>query len=418
MVPQREPRLAQISLVPLSTGRALAVLVGEDGQVENRVLDLDGAVAPGALQEASNYISARLPGARWPRRPRRCGARSPRARAQLDEASRDLVEARPRRLERGCRQAPGADRARRRPTCSTRTPLSDIERVRRCSTTSKTSNRSPQLLDSAREAEATRIFIGSGEPAVRAFGLVGDRLALSRPRGQGGRRAGRDRADAVELRARRPHGGLHRPFPGQVDLVNRDMMNDNEQAAATRRLTKELEGVPEEFLLGRATMAKARASTSRTELAQLRDDLEAAKQEMLYAKAETQNVRRRLEKDIQDARAYAATGFARDILSVADNLARAIDAIPEDLREDEQVQGLVAGHRGHPARAGQGVRPARHHPHRRHGPAARSQPASGDDGNSHRRCRTRHGRAGNAGGLHDQGPPAAPGMVGVAKKPE
>ncbi len=64
---------------------------------------------------------------------------------------------------------------------------------------------------------------------------------------------------------------------------------------------------------------------------------------MLYAKAETQNVRRRLEKDIADARTYGATGFARDILSVADNLARAFDAIPEAMREDEATKGLVAG---------------------------------------------------------------------------
>ena len=64
---------------------------------------------------------------------------------------------------------------------------------------------------------------------------------------------------------------------------------------------------------------------------------------MLYAKAETQNVRRRAEKDAQDARAYAATGFARDVLSVADNLARAIEVIPEDLREDRKFKGLVAG---------------------------------------------------------------------------
>ena len=49
---------------------------------------------------------------------------------------------------------------------------------------------------------------------------------------------------------------------------------------------------------------------------------------MLYAKAETQNVRRRLEKDVADARAYAATGFARDILSVSDNLARALERSP------------------------------------------------------------------------------------------
>jgi molecular chaperone GrpE len=75
----------------------------------------------------------------------------------------------------------------------------------------------------------------------------------------------------------------------------------------------------------------------------LRELLEAAKQDVLYAKAETQNVRRRLEKDIADARAYAATGFARDILSVADNLARALESIPAELRADEKFKNLVTG---------------------------------------------------------------------------
>ena len=41
-------------------------------------------------------------------------------------------------------------------------------------------------------------------------------------------------------------------------------------------------------------------------------------------------MRRRLEKDVADARTYAATGFARDILSVADNLSRALEAIPRN----------------------------------------------------------------------------------------
>ena len=78
-------------------------------------------------------------------------------------------------------------------------------------------------------------------------------------------------------------------------------------------------------------------------LAKLKGDLDTARQEVLYARAETQNVRRRLEKDIADTRAYAATGFARDILSVSDNLVRAIEAIPQDLREDDKFKGLVAG---------------------------------------------------------------------------
>jgi molecular chaperone GrpE len=79
------------------------------------------------------------------------------------------------------------------------------------------------------------------------------------------------------------------------------------------------------------------------QIVQLTSNLEAARQDVLYAKAETQNVRRRLEKDIADARTYAATGFARDILSVADNLARALEAIPPELREDDKMKNLVAG---------------------------------------------------------------------------
>jgi molecular chaperone GrpE len=98
----------------------------------------------------------------------------------------------------------------------------------------------------------------------------------------------------------------------------------------------ELAGVPEE-LLDQETDKLGDA------LDRLREDLEVAKQEVLYAKAETQNVRRRLEKDIQDARTYAATGFARDILSVSDNLSRALEAIPAELREDEKLKNLVAG---------------------------------------------------------------------------
>ncbi len=100
----------------------------------------------------------------------------------------------------------------------------------------------------------------------------------------------------------------------------------------------ELKGVPEHFRDGAddgEDMAEA--------LESLRRDLDAAKQEVLYAQAETQNVRRRLEREKDEARAYAATGFARDILSVADNLSRAIDAIPPALREDESMKGLVFG---------------------------------------------------------------------------
>ena len=102
----------------------------------------------------------------------------------------------------------------------------------------------------------------------------------------------------------------------------------------------ELAGVPDELLEQESNPLSDALGDA---LALLHGDLEAAKQETLYAKAETQNVRRRLEKDIADARTYAATGFARDMLSVADNLSRALDAIPQELREDERMSSLIAG---------------------------------------------------------------------------
>ena len=120
--------------------------------------------------------------------------------------------------------------------------------------------------------------------------------------------------------------------------------NDKDRDEAVE---KELDGVPEEFLNDSdgSDEDTVEEETNRLDeaLDRLREDLDAAKQEVLYSKAETQNVRRRMEKDITDARNYAATGFARDILSVADNLSRAIEAVPEDLREDSKFKGLVAG---------------------------------------------------------------------------
>ncbi len=122
-------------------------------------------------------------------------------------------------------------------------------------------------------------------------------------------------------------------------------MTDNDKSRDSAA-EDELKGVPEEFLDKDGDEGAGDESPEDAlgeALAALRRDLEAAKQDVLYAQAETQNVRRRLEREKDEARAYAATGFARDILSVADNLSRAIDAIPESLREDEKMKGLVVG---------------------------------------------------------------------------
>jgi molecular chaperone GrpE len=86
----------------------------------------------------------------------------------------------------------------------------------------------------------------------------------------------------------------------------------------------------------------AEAETVNAE-AVLQEQITSLQQEVLYAKAETQNVRRRAEKEVADAHAYAATKFARDILSVADNLGRALGGLTDDQRADEALKPFITG---------------------------------------------------------------------------
>jgi len=120
------------------------------------------------------------------------------------------------------------------------------------------------------------------------------------------------------------------------------MIDNDKPETADKAVAEELNGVPQEFLDDGEDDGDEEVSVEEA-LAELRSDLEASKQDVLYAKAEAQNVRRRAEKDVSDARAYASTGFARDILSVSDNLARAMDSLPSETREDEKLKGFVAG---------------------------------------------------------------------------
>jgi molecular chaperone GrpE len=116
-------------------------------------------------------------------------------------------------------------------------------------------------------------------------------------------------------------------------------MTDKKSATADIAVEKELEGVPEHM----KDETPEATDTADAKIAALEEAIAAAQQDVLYAQAETQNVRRRMEKEAQDARAYAATGFARDVLSVSDNLSRALEAIPAEMRDSEAMKPLVIG---------------------------------------------------------------------------
>ena len=78
-------------------------------------------------------------------------------------------------------------------------------------------------------------------------------------------------------------------------------------------------------------------------IGELEKQLEEAKSKALYAAAETQNVRRRLEAEKEQASSYAAAGFARDMLAIKDHLERALAAVGDDLRADKTAAQFLAG---------------------------------------------------------------------------
>ena len=91
------------------------------------------------------------------------------------------------------------------------------------------------------------------------------------------------------------------------------------------------------------TAAEAPELAEHDRFAALEAELEDARAKALYAAAEAQNVRRRLEAEKIQAANYAATGFARDMLAVKDNLDRALAAVSDELRADQTAANFLAG---------------------------------------------------------------------------
>ncbi|NVE94048.1 heat-inducible transcriptional repressor HrcA [Altererythrobacter lutimaris] len=186
MVPTREERLAQFSMVPLGQGRALAVLVSEDGSVENRVVEIGSAAVPSTLEQASNYVTSRLAGRTLAEASGLIAKEIKAGQSQLDSASSDLVE-------RGL--AVWSEDAAKRPVLIVRgqanllddEAMTDIERVRSLIDDLENKQSVAEILDSARDAEATRIFIGSEN---RLFALSGSSVIASPYRDREGRVVG------------------------------------------------------------------------------------------------------------------------------------------------------------------------------------------------------------------------------------
>ena len=182
LAPKSELRLRQLNFVQLSEFRALAVLVGADGTVENRIVTLDGGTNAAALTEVSNFVNARLAGLTLAEAEARLRAEIRERKEAIDAAAAELVASglaawsqdyarRPVLIVRGQANLIDANAAE------------DLDRVRRLLDELEEAQEIARLLEGARDAPGCRIFIGSEN---RMFALSGSSVIAAPYRGSQG----------------------------------------------------------------------------------------------------------------------------------------------------------------------------------------------------------------------------------------
>ncbi len=186
LVPKRDAILKQFSFARLSADKVLAILVGADGSVENRVVEISAAVSDSALVEAANYITARLSGLTLSDALAKLDAEIRAEKAELDKASADLVrkglviwsldaDARPVMIVKGQSNLLDEHAA------------ADLDRVRQLLDELESKEEIARLVDSARDAQSARIFIGSEN---NLFSLSGSSVIAAPYREMGGKVVG------------------------------------------------------------------------------------------------------------------------------------------------------------------------------------------------------------------------------------
>ncbi len=170
-------RLKHLEFVRIEPTKALVVLVGEDGSVENRLVDLDPGTTPSALIEAGNYLNSHLRGRTLSEARAELEKREVAARAELDSLTEKLI---------GAGLATWAGAASGRPeTLIVRgranlledvTATGDLERIRLLFEDLETQRELIKLLGHAETGEGVRIFIGSEN---QLFSLSGSSLVVS-----------------------------------------------------------------------------------------------------------------------------------------------------------------------------------------------------------------------------------------------
>ncbi|MBC6982837.1 heat-inducible transcriptional repressor HrcA [Caulobacter sp. 17J80-11] len=170
VTPIRDAGVKHVEFVPLAPDQALAVVVFEDGVIENRLMRLAPGITPATLQEASNFLNAKLRG-------RTLAEAKAEMRTELETARRQLDETAARLVEDGLAAWSGGEEASRAlivrgraNLLDDRAALEDLEKVRMLFDDLEQKGQLIGLLDDVREAQGVRIFIGA---ETRLFSLSG-----------------------------------------------------------------------------------------------------------------------------------------------------------------------------------------------------------------------------------------------------
>ena len=167
--------LRHMEFVRLDRNKAMAVLVGEDGLVENRIINLPAGLDDGALVKASNYLSHHIMGRTLSEARKHIETASEARRRELDELSMRLVETGVATLS-GTSSAPTVIVRGRSNLIDGALESNDLERLRELLDELENKSGLINLLESAQNAEGVRIFIGTEN---KLFSLSGSSVILS-----------------------------------------------------------------------------------------------------------------------------------------------------------------------------------------------------------------------------------------------
>jgi heat-inducible transcriptional repressor len=162
VTPKRESPLKQIEFVPLNQTRAIVVLIGADGTVENRVIETPPGLPPSSMIEASNYLSARLAGKSLEDARAQILGELTEQRAELDALTSKLVQqGLAEWAGQGALAAPSLIVRGQSRLLEDVTASEDLERVRQLFDDIERKNDLIDLMQSAQKGDGVRIFIGA-----------------------------------------------------------------------------------------------------------------------------------------------------------------------------------------------------------------------------------------------------------------